>query len=33
VKEALKLPLNRPTTFLLEALPAGAASGSPSRPN
>jgi phosphoglycolate phosphatase-like HAD superfamily hydrolase/ADP-ribose pyrophosphatase YjhB (NUDIX family) len=29
VKEALKLPLNRPTEFLLEALPARAASNSP----
>lgn len=29
LSEALKLPLNRPTRILLEALPAGAASGSP----
>jgi len=31
LKEALKLPLNQPTRFLLEALPAGAASVSPLR--
>lgn len=29
MKEALKLPLNRPTRLLLDALPAGAATGSP----